>query len=430
MQHTHQEQNEVTNEGLPIEVVGHVTSLPSLDQYISFRHSEPTYQEESPEEPIALSWVWNVTSLHPVPLDVPIERTAMKLKKVPVDVISSRISCFMKMNSIACSYQTNVGRVSCLTEGCLKFVIQLWQGSPMDESIIVEVQRRQGCAIAMQQLRKRLYGAITSNTDPCGSLQERANRRPSATLQKCILQEALLAEPPENVAICLCLDLLESELVDQNRLGMESLSHLTDPNETSSGNVEVVARSLVYRDGNHGNRLQDAFAPHILCHTERLEGDHGLEECNELNDSTSSIEYLDDPVSIEYSQGCQFGAIHLLALKVLANSLEVIACHEEDYLSNETTMLNLPCLFWSDILNALAYNLKMPSYRPQEAALSAKCIRLLKSLEPDSIWCILDETITTWAVAAYEFGRAHHLALERESLELLRHLQVANPPVI
>jgi hypothetical protein len=51
------------------------------------------------------------------------------LKDLTVDTVTARISGFMKKQSITCSFYSNELRVNCLTEGLLRFVVQLWQGS-------------------------------------------------------------------------------------------------------------------------------------------------------------------------------------------------------------------------------------------------------------------------------------------------------------
>ena len=348
-------------------------------------------------------WVWHVTNLLKVPLHIPLERTSVNFWGIPLDVISSRVSDFMRVNSIACSYHTDLGRVDCLTDCNLKFVVQLWQGE--GAHIIVEVQRRRGCAVAMQELRKELYKWLKSEKpQQQNEGSSRMLRALSGALEK-EMKEGLKKKELCNGSepLSLCLQLVESEHKDQNQLGMESLNDLTDPTKVGKYEAEELARALIYGEGCLGRRVREAFVSYPW-HTVRPDDDLTLEP----------VSKADDMYSFEFDQEIHSAITHVLALKVLSNCLNIIAAHEEDYLSNETPRLGLSCTFWRGIINSLVSNLKAAPRRPQAAALSAKCIRILESLKPDPVTNFLDETFRPMLVAAYEFGKAHHLLLERE----------------
>jgi hypothetical protein len=209
----------------------------------------------------------------------------------------------------------------------------------------------------------------------------------------------------------LCVELLESEKKDENRLGIESLLGLTDPSKVCRKDAEEVARALLYNEGKLASRLRNSFKAFL-----------GEEPAANLDWSLQDFDRSDDDSLMEFSQSYTVGNTHLLALKVLANCLDLIACHEQDYLSNEATLIHLGSPFWHKILNVLVFNLRESSHRPQEAALSAKCIRILECLEPEVLAQFIADIVVPLLKSAHEFGKAHHLSLEKESEELLQSL--------
>lgn len=309
--------------------------------------------------------------------------------------------------------------MDCLTDSCLKFVIQLWRNED-DDAIILEVQRRRGCAIAMQRLRKSLYNSVRSSENE--ALSYVSPRRPSLILEKRMCDE--LKEKNESHkasrfdARLLCLELLESDKKDENRLGVESLLILTDLSKVTREDAEEVARAVIYNEGELATRLLNSFVAFFNVDVDKRfdEPDWSFADCSNSDDASL----------LEFSQGSEFGDTHLLALKVLTNCLQVIACHEQDYLSNEITSLDLASPFWREIMDALVLNLHESSHRPQEAALSAKCMRILECLEPGILTPFLESVVAPLLVHAHEFGKAHHLFLEKESEELMQSLEAAS----
>ena len=85
---------------------------------------------------------------------------------------------------------------------------------------------------------------------------------------------------------------------------------------------------------------------------------------------------------------------------------------------------DLTSLFWSTVLQALYYNLEVAAHRPLEASLSAKCLRLLQSLEPH-LQVLAKIHLLSSLESANQYGKAHSLSLEQESEQLMGRLEFA-----
>lgn len=382
-------------------------------------------------KPSPSPFVWKIdTSLLPsLPQHAPIERSSLRVRDIPLDRITARISNFLRVNSISSCYSSEEpGRVDCLTCNCIKFVIQLWKDE--DGSFVVEVQRRRGCGIRMRHLRNCLCKTIVSG-EQCHCHQnccEIQLPRPSKGLEEKICNELLCKERQNQEQSkrrrasdgqLACLDLLESDKLDEKRLGIECLLGMTDP---KSGSGIEVARALVYNEGAIALRLRQAFLDFLsakLC-TSEVDGDWSSKDASVRTGRTvstvedaSMFEILAPPPRTDVTDA------HVLALTALVNCLELMDVHEQDYLTNESIKLQLWSPFWCRVLEVLVYNLHESSSQPLEAALSAKCIRILESLEPERISTFIGTVVAPLLKPAHEFGKAHHWSLEKESQDLV-----------
>ena len=347
---------------------------------------------------------WNVTTIQPVPTHYPLERTCLTVTGIPLNVLCNRISNFARVNSMETNFHKT--QVDCVTMGLLKFSVKLWKASrSSNDGVIVEIQRRRGCCIAMQHVRHGLVQAITTGDAPV-IVSERSNTR---TVNCSVLPHAHQSECWN--ALKITKRLLESTRYDQNRLGMESMVAMTNPHSVHAKDAKLVCRSLVYGSAPFGDALRDSLVKYFR-DAERGEDTAGDETAMDY-DSDS------DDGEDEYAQGSHYGSMHNLALQVLANALQVV----NDLDDNRTAGLSLVDLaspFWSTICNALVYNIEVSNHRPREAALSAKCLNLLARLAPVICNCpVMDRLEPRLLEQVNEYGKACNLLLERESLKLM-----------
>jgi hypothetical protein len=324
----------------------------------------------------------------------PLERTAATIANVTLDTATARISDFMKNHSITCDYSEE-GYANCMTDSLLKFVVQLWQGN--NNTMIMEVQRRQGCCIELQKLRNQLI-AVVRNGESSAS-QQKPSRTTCEFLETLLDQTTAAAPPPSReclpTALEICRTMLESEQLDANRLGLESLLHLTDPSKVLSKDADQASRTFL-SDSSYQDLLEKYFV--------------GMEK-----------EDADDDVPMEYEEGQFFGSLHLLALKVLSQSLESALASNQ---SSCPISIDLSSLFWRTVLQALYSNLQEASRRPLEASVSIRCLRLLQTLEPSTLKLVPSQSrLHEFLSSARQYGRDHSCSLEQETGQLMGRLE-------
>jgi hypothetical protein len=435
------------------EAIGHVfrsvsMSLPPLlsrERLIESPNTNMKALKKSKSSPVAMlhkqknppvdHWVWKVkvTILTPIPMYHPLERTALKLDNLTLQTVTARISDFMRVNSIKCSYHHDAARVDCLTETLVKFAIHLWRGQGLlgtteteTSQIIVEVQRRQGCPIEMQNIRHYLYHAI--QTGDAGIPRDTKIYKFRASGRCDLIQQVVEhqyqhqqghSNATNNVfpdALEICKDLLDSDYIDQHRLGLESLCCLTDPTKVRSQDSDRISRTIIYGESDGDKSLQDNFETYF-CGVELPMGND--------SDDNSGYDSEEDGKALAYEQGNYFGAMHILSLRVLSHSLESIAWQKEKgAASMSLAPFNLTSLFWGTVLQALYYNLEVAAHRPLEASLSAKCLRLLQSLEPQ-LTANGNMHLLSSLQSANQYGKEHSLSLEQESEQLMGRIEFA-----
>ena len=353
------------------------------------------------------AWTWQIAKLRRVPMYHPVERGALRLEDIPLDTVSSRISDFFWQNSITCSYSdAEPGRADCLTQSLLKFTVQLWQGKCKTQ-VIMEVQRRQGCSIEMQRLKGRIYRAVESGPEEMDT-SDTSGRSAANLIQNVVGSVPADAAHGERDPLDITVELLESNCLDQNRLGMESLQVLTDPTKVTMLDADRISHILIAGDGHGDTRLREKFKTYFV----------GIEK----RDSEAAGEYDSDDdtdQSGRYAKGEFFGGNHMFALHSLSNALESCARCQRPLRMDANQE------FWVAVVNALIYNLKVAAGRPLEAALSAKCIRLVQSMEPGAMTSFKTELLPHLE-SAYHYGRSHNLWLQQESEQLIGRLEYAH----
>lgn len=360
---------------------------------------------------------WNVTSVRPVPTYYPLEKSCITVEGIPLSVLCERISNFMRINSICCTFHKH--HIDCVTMGLLKFTIHLWKAAPRSTStntttngVIVEIQRRQGCAIQLQHVRHGLVQAITSGQAPVVTC-ERLNTH----TVDCSILEELDTKNACIHALKIAKRLLESDQYDQNRLGMESMVSMTNTATVLKKDAKFVCRALVCGDAPLGDCLRDAMVPYF----QDIERD---------DIDSPTLDYYDsdeDDDEEEYAQGAHFGAMHHLALRVMANALQVVSELDDNdgRPAAQLSMVDLAAPFWSSVCNALVYNLEEANHRPREAALSAQCLNQLTRLAPILCECPIMDRLVPVLSEANACGKACSLLLEQESQQLMGTLAEA-----
>lgn len=282
-----------------------------------------------------------------------------------------------------------------MTDELLKFTVQLWEGSKPD-TFIVEVQRRQGCCVQMQHIRSLLTQAILE--DVTSEPESKPARNTCEFLERMLPPLPSRDECLPSALEC-CKDMLQSERLDANRLGLESLCTLTDPSKMLSKDADQACH-LILTDSTWQGLLEKYF----------------VDMKSAGNNTDDSMEV--DGVTMDYEQGEFFGSLHLLALKVLAQTLE------SSPPSHRSLSIDLDSMFWTTILQALYYNTQVASCRPLEASVSIRCLRLLQTLEPSTLNSAPSQNgLQQFLNSAHQYGRDHNRSLEQETDQLMGRLE-------
>lgn len=420
------------------------------DAQIHRVHSSPEAMISMPPPPVehttAFARPWTVTQLQTLPMYYPLEKTAVLVHPSSLAELTSNISNFLRRHSISCRYQDHQGRVDCLTDTLLKFSIQLWKAAPSAESlpdetsdVLVEVQRRSGCCIEMHHVRQELMHdllvnnhneeqpAEKKNTD--GRSEDEKNRQLYDTFQALVKSTLRHEEKLQEHALDafpMSLTLLQSSQLDQNRLGLESLSVLTDPYKVLAIHAQSASSRILIDP-----RIHSLLHPYFL----------GIGVTNSATNNVDDYDHEmdgDADRTIDYEQGKFFGAMHILALKALSRALDtwvlMVDGNESADSANAAThssSLDLSSPFWKDVVYALLYNIQVSSQRPLEASLSVHSLRFLTRLAPraritsllhqDERFPSMDRILNQ----ARWYGREHHRALERETEDFLLQLDLA-----
>ncbi|KAL3903659.1 MAG: hypothetical protein SGILL_010362 [Bacillariaceae sp.] len=393
------------------------------------RSSSPSSDSPSSTFSKAPSWIWTLETAPLAPIDVPLERTAIELRDVPLSMISARISAFMKEYSMNCAYRSHEARVDCSTCCGLKFVVQLWRKQVEDEPtpFIVEVQRRKGCCIVMRTVRRLLYQAVLKHNDPDSPPQASSSSVSSRFLElkrrlvgrNCIQKAETNGLETQNTnggCRVRCLELLASEKMDCVRLGMETLLVLVTPELAGVESAEEIAQALLFGKGDLVMALRPAFLSLY-----QLTNEIATDEDEDAVSVVSSLECCATTVT-DYERQ----KLRLLLLKVLSAALDIVNENEQVYLCNEaTSLLDLTASFWQQTLSYLLVRLEECDKGQHEAALAAKCFCTLESLQPNLLIPLTQSAIVDRARKAYTYGKQHHLLLERESEKLLKSLHLS-----
>jgi hypothetical protein len=323
--------------------------------------------------------------------------------------ILDRISNLMRLESIECEFDKETGRIDGRWECCLRFSIHLWSlsdnnrnddqsSSQSTSSVVVECQRRQGCGIGMQYIRRGLFAAIKKNQHhPLPVLTRNSHVIPQRICTSFMRARSKQVAPTigreqeeelDRETLLICHELLDSTQHCRNRLGLEQLLLLSKPVE--NGN-KTVARALILNDGEDA-----AFMRKKVC-----------KYLSEARDRPTHFRRRDHHT--------EMGQI---ALRILANSLtQIYATDGLRRLFNQDFIDP----FWRAVQSHLRYNLRNAIHCPDDAALSAKCIRIVNEMCSNNDKMIVDDRFLSDLRLAHLYGSVHHLNLARESMQLIEY---------
>lgn len=193
----------------------------------------------------------------------------------------------------------------------------------------------------------------------------------------------------------ICLGLLESRDYDENRGGLERLIYMVNTELVNSAKVnESIAHVLACGGAqcDDNRRLQTAFLSYFC--NEEIFGLASPEVRIEANFDKDYIEEdLDEPA------GKHNGALRLPALRVLASSLELLASTK-----GKIQNLDLESTFWKLVIASLSNMVENVEARRMDAALSIRCLRLLRQVEPPLVSSLVRYSLFPYILHAKDVG--------------------------
>lgn len=203
---------------------------------------------------------WNVKGedLELVPVDYPLERTHREIMDTDASVVASRISAALASMSIETEFDCKNAKAKCKTGDYVGFRIRLYAGNESGQPVVVEMQRRCGSASSFMSTCRAILLAAEGKD---ASLQPQGRvppfkKQPVGELR--CLQHAMDKnrnfENEARVALDDVVNMLRSDQLDSNLLGIENLVSLTDPIKTSPSVSLLVSKSILLGDDKYDMR--------------------------------------------------------------------------------------------------------------------------------------------------------------------------------
>eukprot|EP00538_Stauroneis_constricta_P000804 CAMPEP_0119545216 /NCGR_PEP_ID=MMETSP1352-20130426/8_1 /TAXON_ID=265584 /ORGANISM="Stauroneis constricta, Strain CCMP1120" /LENGTH=540 /DNA_ID=CAMNT_0007589737 /DNA_START=268 /DNA_END=1890 /DNA_ORIENTATION=+ len=410
-------------------------------------------QSSTPSTP----YEWKVDAMPPsIPMYHPVDlRTSLVLKDgattlEAVSITTSRLSKFMQRHSIHAQYSSkdnnndnpfedDLVRVTCVTPNMNHFCVQLWTLPEQPSTLIVEMQRRQGCCMEHQRIRRGLYQLLqTGEEETASSVNAPAPTKDTLLNKVCdnaVKTSSALpgrlppplprsfafakkippipkgmnfgamkpglndVEKDQTIAMDMCRNLLTANnRRDQHELGLESLVSICNPQKVSASLAERACRAVICPE-NGDCAIQNAVF--MYCRDNQRPG-----ESKDAGETKEDIDADDMGWYGGYAEGRHYRTMHMLALRILSQSLNVVASSS---VALDSTVL-------SDIATCCTYNLQIAKHRPLEAELSARCLRMLleRYHDPSAAVAPLTPPPSSCVMEAHSHGQLHHSGLHHE----------------
>jgi hypothetical protein len=317
-----------------------------------------------------------------------------------------RIELLIRAKSLSYTVDLDTACIECRTSCALHFALHLWINK--DARILVEVQRRDGCAILMQRAKHTLFEVLKTGVPPTTCDLQRCHSnmaispRVKQMMQERLGEQCERQSSEQDVKDCLetCEELLNSDRNDLNQLVMEALVNMTDPRTSTRSTVHRACKAIL--DGQSQSSIHGDF----VC----------IMRQTSVKRRRTSFKYQyakEAPPETEQADR----RMAVLVLRALSNALNAALQSP-----GGGKWIEPSSEFSEAIAAMLKSNLCDPVRRPQEAALSAQCIRLLEELDSSCAALFSEVELAERLVDARRFGETHCRLLERESETLLQRL--------
>mmetsp|Transcript_7529 Transcript_7529/g.8201 ORF Transcript_7529/g.8201 Transcript_7529/m.8201 type:complete len:430 (+) Transcript_7529:80-1369(+) len=194
---------------------------------------------------VAVPKEWKVDNLEQVPEDFPLERTSREIEADGSEV-ASRISDALRMLSIEAEYDDEKAKAKCRTDDFVSFRIRLFAATEAGQPVVVEVQRRSGSAASFMRSCRAILNAAEGKEAETSKMKGPPSFKKPIGQMKCLEGIAGVQKEQESkAAFEKAVELLRSQELDINVLGMEDLILLTDIDKTSVATARYVSKNIV-----------------------------------------------------------------------------------------------------------------------------------------------------------------------------------------
>jgi len=322
--------------------------------------------------------------------------------------------------------------------------LSLWKTAGEKAGIVVELQRRKGDSIAFHRYSRYILDAAIGDFDVAQHIEthgEDIDFVYSKKVQRLLNVELgkSTASEHENavIAIEIAHGLLMKDRMDARQLGLESLCLLTDPKKTGIITALITSHVVLLGTarGIEGLSATAGAEAEILLDEAPFQGiREAVLSLVQFGRMGEDIEFEDDEETM--------GALHNLALAVMANSLDVIE-NQDRYDANPEETEKKPAalrtassssitgsfleesgeISKTELLSTLIAELGKAAEKPHDACLSAKCIGSLCRASDKAKRRAKELGAKNVVSTALDVGMRTHLKLETECNKVTRVLQ-------
>ena len=287
-----------------------------------------------------------------------LSHSILTVERLETRDVKSSIERFLRAKGFSYTVDPERSCIECTTPCCLSFAIYLWLNDR--KTLLVELQRRSGCAVLMQKIHTELFRCIETGEEPttCDLRACPTERRVSLRVKQLMPEIENEMQHDVQEAIETCETYLCSERHDLNQLAMESLVSLTDTNTSPVPVAQSVAERILCKVSPDAEfSLHEDFV-HALCASAR----HARRK---------SYDGLEDP---SYKDGQKERLMTVLSVSVLRNALTISRTYEEIRIDRSLSS-------WQRIAACLQSIVCNAASNPQAAFLARECLHLLMDVD-------------------------------------------------
>jgi hypothetical protein len=234
----------------------------------------------------------------------------------------------------------------------------------------------------------------------------------------------VVADPTSKLEVC--IDLLSSTDIDQNRVGMQRLMVWTKTRLKGPNSSFQASHAIVYGGGPTEERLRRLFVTFLS--DEAVESYRNKKDDDEddsdywLSDDDEDDEGVDSEDDEEGPRGKSWGALHTQALRVVVNALEQMISSED---AADAIPIDFLDSVWRTIVSTLIHNVE-ECHSTEITGFSLKALRLLHTFEPVVMAPLLQHTLLPHLAHLVDYGKSQRFpVIESEASRLLKRAEVA-----